>query len=476
MDTDADPVENRGNDEEEENDEDNHYEYGDGFLADSDDGEEEEEEEEKQCSDDDEDFSLHEDDYQLIQENNASSQKFKRLKKSSEEHNDGTYDDDDVEEDELRSFIIDEDDGRVMECSKKRKYKQGISSDYFGDPEKFLKLRKKDLAMERKLEDEFEPTLLSDKYMTGRDEEIRKLDVPERMQLSEEETGTVPVDEASIEEESNWIYAQLNQESSVEKDDISRFLELFHVQKLEIPFIVMYRKEQCQSLLKSETKLHKVLWMIQDLDKKWLLLRKRKTALLGYYTKRFQEEEEFDLNQSLIKSLNAAETEREVDDVDSMFSLHFPLGQYKRPNRTSQYSFCVKSGLRDVVSKLGFSAERLGLALSLEKVLVDDELEDAKETPEEIAFNYVSPLFQDAQAVLKGARHVAAVEISCDASIKKYVRRVYMENAVVSTSPTLDGNVIIDSCHRFSSVKWLREKPLSKFDGAQWLLIQRAEE
>lgn len=68
------------------------------------------------------------------------------------------------------------------------------------------------------------------------------------------------------------------------------------------------------------------------------------------------------------------------------------------------------------------------------------------------------------------------MEISCEPSVKKYVRGIYMENAVVSTSPTADGNGVIDSFHQFSGVKWLREKPLSKFEGAQWLLIQKAEE
>lgn len=129
-----------------------------------------------------------------------------------------------------------------------------------------------------------------------------------------------------------------------------------------------------------------VLWAIQDLDRKWLLLQKRKSALELYYKKRFQEESRrvydetrLKLNQqlfeSITKSLQASESEREVDDVDSKFNLHFPPGevgvdegQYKRPKRKSQYSICSKSGLWDVASKLGFSAEQFGRFLSLEKM------------------------------------------------------------------------------------------------------------
>ena len=130
-----------------------------------------------------------------------------------------------------------------------------------------------------------------------------------------------------------------------------------------------------------------VLWAIQDLDRKWLLLQKRKSALQSYYNKRFDEEScriyddtRLTLNQQLFesirKSLKAAESEREVDDVDSKFNLHFPSGEfgadegwYKRPKRKSQYTICCKAGLWEVVSKFGYSSEQFGLQISLEKMV-----------------------------------------------------------------------------------------------------------
>lgn len=82
------------------------------------------------------------------------------------------------------------------------------------------------------------------------------------------------------------------------------------------------------------------------------------------------------LFESITKSLQAAESEREVDDVDSKFNLHFPPGevgvdegQYKRPKRKSQYSICSKAGLWEVASKLGYSAEQFGRHMSLEKMV-----------------------------------------------------------------------------------------------------------
>lgn len=70
----------------------------------------------------------------------------------------------------------------------------------------------------------------------------------------------------------------------------------------------------------------------------------------------------------------------------------------------------------------------------------------------------------------------AAVEISCEPCVRKHVRSIFMDNAVVSTSPTPDGNTAIDSFHQFAGVKWLKDKPITRFEDAQWLLIQKAEE
>ncbi|KAM7529941.1 hypothetical protein LguiB_033351 [Lonicera macranthoides] len=459
------------------------------------------------------------------------------------------------EEDEMADFIVDEEEvdehgapvRRRKPNKKKSRQAPGVSSsalqeahDIFGDVDELLKLRKQGLAKmgryeetgewkERRLEDEFEPIILSEKYMTEKDDEIREIDIPERMQISEETTGPPPTDEMSIVEESNWIYNQLatstltlsgnsgigipeeGHELSINKDDIMRFLEFMHVQKLDVPFIAMYRKEECLSLFKN-TELHevdddkqkksdkkptlrwrKVLWAVQDLDRKWLLLQKRKSALQSYYIKRFDEESRsiydetrLNLNQqlfeSITKSLKAAESEREIDDVDSKFNLHFPPGevgvdegQFKRPKRKSQYSVCSKAGLWEVANKFGYSSEQFGLQISLEKMRMD-ELEDAKETPEEMASNFTCAMFETPQAVLRGARHMAAVEISCEPCVRKHVRSIFMDNAVVSTTPTPDGNVAIDSFHQYAAFKWLRDKPLTRFEDAQWLLIQKAEE
>lgn len=79
---------------------------------------------------------------------------------------------------------------------KKKKSRQapGVSSsalqeahEIFGDVDELLERRKQGLDSsewrERRLEDEFEPIILSEKYMTEKDDHIRMTDIPERMQV-----------------------------------------------------------------------------------------------------------------------------------------------------------------------------------------------------------------------------------------------------------------------------------------------------
>uniref|UniRef100_A0ACD5ZST6 Uncharacterized protein n=1 Tax=Avena sativa TaxID=4498 RepID=A0ACD5ZST6_AVESA len=449
-------------------------------------------------------------------------------------------DEDDI--DDVDDFIVDDEideEGHVVKRSNAFKrpvrHAAGVSQaalqeahDLFGDVDELLARRTKDLkraaansgeSRGNRLEDEFDPIILSEKYMTPKDEQIRRKDIPERMQLSEELSGTgEKLTEAQREEESLWIHSQLtgdgflsfagNEQVNTEIDqkDILNVLTMLHVNKFEIPFIEMYRKESCPSLLKGyyateqknkevEPKMrwYKLLWAVETLDRKWLLLQKRKIALKGYYQKRFDDEKRIiddvtrhalrqQLHDTIIEALKDANLDKEVDDVDAKFNLHFPpgeveaVGQLKRPKRKSMYTICQKAGLREVANQFGRSAEQFGHHLTLTMIPEADELEGGKDSPEDVALNFICAMFETPQDVLRGARHMAAVEIGCEPIVRKHIRSIFMDKAVVSTVPTSQGNLIIDPHHQLSRVKWLREKPLNKFIGAEWLLIQKGED
>ncbi|KAL6582151.1 hypothetical protein OROMI_006165 [Orobanche minor] len=174
----------------------------------------------------------------------------------------------DDEEDDMRDFIVEEEDvderGAPVRRKnvKKRRQRPGISSSalqeahlIFGDVDDLLRVHKmKSSDMfgetdERSIEDQFDPSILSKEYMTEADDRIREVDIPERMQISEESIGSPPADEVSIKMETEWVYNHLvsgtvhmfNKNGAEEDDDelkrhIARFLELVHSKKFRSPF------------------------------------------------------------------------------------------------------------------------------------------------------------------------------------------------------------------------------------------------
>ncbi|KAG5047637.1 hypothetical protein JHK86_017043 [Glycine max] len=546
--------------EEDEREEDLDVFENDGFIVDdAEDDEEEEGENKKQAQKKKKErkslknIVLDDEDLELIRENKSFNQetlrdgKFKRLRKAGVDSelmeyssDDGVslFDDiaedetnDDVEDD-MADFIVDDEDviyGKGDSLRQKKlkgiKNSPAFSKDKhsFGKEGQLENHIGKVQIHATKSDDpnKYKSFIPTDMHTAGEDNCVNDMDIPERMQIIQDIVGSA-IDRMSIEEESSWILCQLasninplfNEAKScrlvntAKREDIISFLELHHTMKYDIPFIAMYRKEQCLSLLedpkaeelenifndierKPMLKWHQMLWIIQELDKKWLFLQKRKSLLMEYYNKHFEEEREMSflvdessfhkqIFDSITNMLKKAETESEIDDIDRKFNLHFPPAEvfldsgFKRPLTKSYYTNCNKAGLWSLANKFG-DPEKFGSLVTLEKVGTNSE-EDPQESPEEIASMYKCQTFQTTEAVLKGARHMAAVMLSSEIPFRKYVRTIFMDKALVSTSPTIKGNTTIDSFHEFAGVKWLRDKPLSKFEDSQWLFIQKAEE
>ncbi|TYH25950.1 hypothetical protein ES288_A03G210700v1 [Gossypium darwinii] len=123
--------------------------------------------------------------------------------------------------------------------------------------------------------------------------------------------------------------------NKIKKEDIMRFLELHHVEKFDVPFIAMYRKEQCLSLLddfeQNEVENEDNDDVGQARQLKWH--KKRKSVLQMQQKKIYDEEclkidnsEKYTLNkqlfESISKSLNEAETKEEIDDIDAKYTLN----------------------------------------------------------------------------------------------------------------------------------------------------------
>lgn len=261
-----------------------------------------------------EDFVLDEDDYDLLEEANAigfrrprsdgSNRVFKRLKKVGSRGNEaegqpgewrsaeeqlmlelfgdcaGSAPEDVVEEkadqpiedeevwddDDMADFIVDVDEDKDGQRCSNRRFKK-------------LESRKINRSLGQKrhaiqnvqehkgrLEEQFEPSILADRYMMEKDVKIQETDVPERMQYLEAIVGPFPKpgDDKSVE--ADWIYenvfssmfgpvkpqlqhiARLDKQAIVQQ--IMAVLKLMHEQRLEVPFIALYRKEYCPDLVR----------------------------------------------------------------------------------------------------------------------------------------------------------------------------------------------------------------------------------
>ncbi|XP_024164838.1 transcription elongation factor SPT6 homolog isoform X3 [Rosa chinensis] len=305
---------------------------------------------------------------------------------------------------------------------------------------------------------------------------IQETDAPVRLQIQLLRSGSTPLDADSLTSESNWTFDHVTKPwilkthlaNAVKVDDIRRFLVLQHVEKLDLPFIAMCTREDCPSLFKdpdqledyppdqdkSELNWHKILWAIQDLDLEWLMLQKRKRELKDRCQKFFDESRRphdkmrqslyKKIFQSSMKFLESANSEREVEDVETKFIFHFnqdvlPLELHNvaeediwkqmweacQYNVKSVYSVCSKAGLWRVAYNFGPSSEELGLQLSREMNI--NELEEPGEMPLDIAARFTSNIFRTREHVLKGARLLTAVEISLEPIIRQYMRRKYFD-------------------------------------------------
>ncbi|KAL8118911.1 hypothetical protein AgCh_016413 [Apium graveolens] len=123
----------------------------------------------------------------------------------------------------------------------------------FGNVDDLLKRRKQGLTEMNGFDDPpgrrnelrniggFDPTILSEKYMTENDNNIRNIDFPKRLQLR----NMIHLYRRIVE----------TSELPIVKEDVMRFLDFIHIQKLDVSFIAMYRKDECPSLFKDPEQL-----------------------------------------------------------------------------------------------------------------------------------------------------------------------------------------------------------------------------
>eukprot|EP01117_Protostelium_nocturnum_P006766 TRINITY_DN242_c0_g1_i1.p1 TRINITY_DN242_c0_g1~~TRINITY_DN242_c0_g1_i1.p1 ORF type:complete len:1509 (+),score=429.08 TRINITY_DN242_c0_g1_i1:233-4759(+) len=407
-------------------------------------------------------------------------------------------------DDGLDDFIVDTDEnGDPVKKKKHRRRRNRIaaSSSQMREAAEVFGIGYEDLmndeeeqskpTQKSKIEEQFEPAVLSERYITAEDDLIRSIDIPERLQARSLNREKANANE--LTSEATWIYQQLynNDEGQLDRKLISRIinvLEFIRNDHYEIPYIQRYFEDyiNTQNQADSSTNPSKTLetydlWEIYDWDEKWAHFTSRKSLL-----KQFYERENFD--SKYVELLQDTQNELELQDLFDHFQLYSKKEEerleenerkQRRAIRKDHYRLCKRSGILKFVPNFGITAAQLGdnMENDVTKVPTDPE-----NTPHELAedFECNEDFFGKrkggkADTILASARLAAAQEIAFEPQIRRSLRGVYNERAVVSTFPTEKGKTL-DVFHPMRGVIRIDQKPVkAMLTTLQWLELIKAE-
>ncbi|KAF1793320.1 Transcription elongation factor Spt6, helix-hairpin-helix motif [Phytophthora cactorum] len=406
---------------------------------------------------------------------------------------------DEYESDDIDEFIVDDDEEGREGPRRRRKqepipasmqgpsvYQMGEAEELFGDMDGFLeatsgKIPEETPAKSKKaiLLDKFEPSVLKEHMMTSDVIAVRDNDVPERYQYLFKNREFPDAEDRA--EESEWIsdFIIKNLERRGQRDSaasrgeivsaIDTVLRFYHDEKLEPAFVQRYYKEYWKVVGLHTENLYEIL----DLDVKWdKLERKRRSFQSGI--------------QRVVDSSNAKESafvrkcyeqlfstpdEKIYKDLSEFFALDAQesSGQakensdqkYRRPVRRTFYQICTKAGLRPV--SLAFTMNSSVLGGIVAGVDHEDSIRDVptpEESPGVLAQKYTTKEFPTVDDVMKGARHIAASKVAAEPNVRKCIRELYRQHAVLNTESTAKGREEIDEFHYCHGLQYIEKMPV----------------
>lgn len=210
----------------------------------------------------------------------------------------------------------------------------------------------------------FDPSLLSGKFLTKRDLEIKAEDIPERVQLRI--PNRPPPEEGELDVEANWClakYLKKNPLSESEQTEILHkifyMLHFIRTEMNEVPFVYQYRVDDLHPLTEDDC------WDVLDWDEEWHRLTVRKRQLMNLFGD-VQEMVRLGAEERYVQAIATAESEEDLADLTAYFYLNFAqkAQQHVPENRRAALENIVtasmKNGVFDVATKFAISASQLG--------------------------------------------------------------------------------------------------------------------
>lgn len=425
---------------------------------------------------------------------------------------------DEYESDDIDEFIVDDDEeGREGQAPRRRRrqeplpasmqgpsvYQMGEAEELFGDMDGFLEATSETAAesaapksKKALLLEKFEPSVLKEHMMTSDIVAVREKDMPERYQFLFKRR-TIP-DAEDRAEESEWIcdFVIKTLERNGQRANagsrgeivsaIDMVLRFYHEEKLEPAFVQRYYKEWWKPAGLHTENLYEIL----DLDLKWDKLDRKKKSFQSGLQKAVDTAgvNESRFVRECYQRLCDTPDEKVYKDLSEFFALDAQdsSGQekgdldrkFRRPVRRNFYQICTKAGLRPLSTAFTMSASVLGGILAgVEHDEALRHIPTPEESPGVFGENYVAKEFPTVDDVMKGARHIAACKIAAEPNVRKCIRELYRQTALLYTEATAKGRDEIDEFHYCHGLQYIARMPVLEIfkSGDLWLRLTRAE-
>lgn len=326
--------------------------------------------------------------------------------------------------------------------------------------------------------DVFEPAECKERFTNKEDEVVRDSDIPERLQnrLKRRENP----DENEIAAETEWLlqkYLIIKPQTPENglRMKISLFLQLYRVEKYEIPFIAKYRMHR----LHPEIATKADLWNLHEWDCEWGFIHTNKLYMkeileeASYNATRLEEGDVIDRGNKILHAIaqpgeipeqvkvllqnTSPEFYRvEIEDIRRfidvfVYELDEPMSKTKQMIMDAR-----KNRLTEFLQIASISAIQYSQNL-YSKSIIHLPPHSSHLSPQDVAFDLLCDNYPEELKVMDGAAFLLAKEMASLPLIRRCIAEEYLKVTKVVTFPTQKGNTALDIFNPLYHVKRLEK-------------------
>jgi len=346
------------------------------------------------------------------------------------------------------------------------------------------------------LKDVFEPSQLAEKLLTDKDNSIRWADEPERFQLDRLPYKHINISDEQFKEEAQWITSLIWPKKGLHDElrvpfqrSISKVLEFFLVDEVEVPYVFQHRKDYLIHAKKTRNRdsqdqddhvvsaekllVQDDLWRVLELDLKFRALIEKRNVLERTYDNL---KLAGGISDNTVEAmLPAAQTMEELQDIQDYVNFQYSAelkdlaatngtngntSEKKRPGgKSSIFDRIRRSKAYNLVRAYGITPNQLSRNALREGR--KQYTEDSSSAPIDFADSLtMDSEFSTGEQVLSAARSMFAEELSVNPYMRKHFRISYYMMGAVSCRRTEKGLKKIDEQHPYYELKYIQNQTI----------------